>query len=446
MHKHLFLVLLLLLMTGVVAAQEDTPDVFCVDLSEADCEFLQNSAETMADVDSANFTLAMNVVESDADELASTYLLAVTVDGRYAVDQEAMPDMANMDQAQQAVTDTVNALDAAVTVNVYVPEGEVEEGVQPTAENMTFEARLVDGNGYINLASFNRPNAMDDQAVWHGTSVTDLLAFISQERDQTMRDILSTGVESGIGAVGAAQDEVFRSYVDVLRLAVVNEGVLEFLPQEVNVFYYEFDIAGYLNDPEGEEALRTRYEAMYDQDVDQRVEATQQAFANANARYVTYIGLDSGYVYRREIVLSDVSLSGLNLGEEQPEEVDLYIAVNYTDFNDIEAITVPESATLHPLEEIQEAILAYLAEPVIVVVPVEIEGLIIDVEGTPEATDEAVGTDGDADIATPSADVDTEVEGELDLELDETPEALDVTPDVALPGETPELTLEAPGS
>lgn len=298
--------LLALLSFGATLAQE-TPSVFCGDLSTADCSIRIASAQAMNTLESASFRFDLNVQSSNLPGMGFPFDLRLNGSGRYALDMaglQALELAPELNELPGWVESALQAVQANATVVLHLPTALVDVHAATAAafpSKVGFDLRLADGFAYLNLDKLAELDAGGGlPGGWMGI---DLAGFYRRLLEQQL-PFGAPGL--GTGAASALADPALTAvFTQIERLADSSAG-----GQSQAVFRTTSDLSRLLADPNQREALRAALLASLErlaltvEDVDPLLEAYSGLLQGLVVETTEYIGLDDYYVHRLSLSLA----------------------------------------------------------------------------------------------------------------------------------------------
>lgn len=351
-----FLVIFALLSSGLALAQDDTQDVFCGSLSEADCVLM-----TRAD----NFDLTSAAVDVNMDMTATVnqeaIALNLTASGAFIVDPSMMPDMAvqppmtALEQIKTAV-EVMRGFDGELSVTITLPE-EARAELPPGVEAITLEIKLVDGVGYVNmdtLAPLMGTSGRGQQGMqgWVGLDIVGLLDTLLEEQPElfeTMNMMTPTFNPDMIERFQEGGD--FNQYVSIRRTSADDAAVA--------VFETIIDFGSMAEDPAFAELMQTMMEAQFQAQPGMTTRERQQAMAlsqalvkNMNIVVTQSVDRETAGPVSFDMMMT-MDGSGLPAGSGVDSMmVEVNMNVTFDQVNAVESIAAPEDANVIPTESI----------------------------------------------------------------------------------------------
>jgi hypothetical protein len=370
----LFLLLLIALSFGSVAAQGAATPAFCGNLAEADCQLLRDSQQAMQGLSSASFDLnadlnVTNIPNAPFNSLA--FNLKGT--GAYSVDQTQVSSLQGMDmsalasnpqQLGQYLESALNAVNGDVTLTLTLPPELVQQmssGSQQFPSTLSLQARLVSGNGYINLEGL--------QAAAPGGNIPS--GWTGIELARTLRQVFEAqaGQMTGsanpfAGALNPAtmgtftNPETMGKFVTIQRAADAANGGA--------VFQTTIDYGALFSSTEFSDLMRNQMKSsnpnMTDAQVDQALAMMPQMMKgltltttqtiDPSTKFVTNasVNLDWDMTALMQTATSASGSSGSSATTTTAPRISFNGTITYTNHNSAPAITAPEGVTVVPAE------------------------------------------------------------------------------------------------
>lgn len=315
----LTVLILLLLSLAIVSGQSlDERAALCGDLAEADCQILLENEAVMDGVNAFAFEASMTL-DSEAPEPDSISLL-LDASGSMSISSETMDAVLEMEG--QAMADaTVAILDALIPGMTAELSADLQITSQDETEELSLQVLIKDGIVVLNAEAVAEVTgeSMGGMA-WFGIDANGLFALLASESG--MQDMMKSEMDSHSDMADGIEMAMSRT---VTRLAdsEVN-GVA------VAVFESSMDMGHLLA------LLNT-----------EAAEETAESSETLNATMREYIGLDDHYLYRSEIAAKVVDSSSMTT-------IDIWLAIDMSDFNVPVSIEIPEDAFVFPVEFLME--------------------------------------------------------------------------------------------
>lgn len=364
----LLLLLVFLMVAGVTAAQTE---VFCGDLSQADCALLKDSQAVMQELESAGLQIAVDFSMNNPSPgrgAPDTINFQLELDGAYAVDKAAMPEMllkpedlaANMEQFPEMFEGLLKAINADGNLVIHIPAEMAGLSPAPLPEEAGFSFRLVDGVAYVNLEGIgilDRSGTLPKG--WLGIEFAELYQKLLEQQSGGIFDTLNV---TPFMNLGSQMDEAAQQFMTVERLEDITiDG------QKVAVFKTTMDMEGMMSSPAFEGIIRaTMKQAIMSTSemTETQVEGTVTEimpmmaliFKGYTMEVTEAIGLEDHYSYQTTINMvmpMDMSKApGMEGRQAKPLDLTINIQVTMNQFNNAPEITAPKGATMIPIEGI----------------------------------------------------------------------------------------------
>lgn len=362
MYKYTLLALTLLIalfpLSGVIA--QTGPQIYCGDLSTADCDILRQSRETMRNVETMGFSLNLDYTMSGLgdmtgmDELSFSILLDGVLDvplaewyRMYSTSPEAMAEM--LPNYATELIDLLRDTNGEASIELVFPPS-----LSAGMPEMRFDIVLLDGVIYIDtapLSGLSRPS-------WIGMDFATMYESLFTE---TMSEMQGMDLSTLMGT------NMFRNMTDpeymgrFRTLSRADNG--ETQRQATAVFENTFDLGAMFTDEQYLADYREYMEtAMGEQgfedlgmDIDTFMNMLTSLYQDVAMSYSTWVGLDDYYIHRADVSMdmtfnmndfmafADVpSTPGL------PEVIDMNMDLTFLmrDFNEPVEIEAPPNATM----------------------------------------------------------------------------------------------------
>lgn len=354
MRKGLLFILVVLLTVSGAALAQDSPPVFCGDLSEADCAILEQSQTAMRDLTAASADFNVDLqVEADGESIPLNITGSGTFSGFDRMDHELdLGDMTEMPDITPML-EALRGFNGELIITFNLPKELAEDMHAP--ESLGLELRLVDGVGYINFDALQGVIRDMELEGWGGL---DIATFIEEVYKQITPEMLGDFGESGemfavpVESMAQFEDPAFiGQYVAVTR---TDDGSGATATFETTV-----DLAGMMKDPALQELIREQMVAQAEaQGSDMSDSEAQMALGMMGMMFE-----DSSMVFTEEIDTATMLLVGANMSmtfdlsdlaqmdnaNEDPAVISFDAAVSYT-YDDLPAIVAPEDPSILPYE------------------------------------------------------------------------------------------------
>lgn len=363
----LLLLLVSLMAAGVTAAQGE---VYCGDLSEVDCALLKDSQVVMQELESAGLQVAVDFSMNNPEPergAPNTINFQLELDGAYAVDKAAMPEMllkpedlaANMEQFPALFEGLLTSIAADGNLVIHIPKEMAGLSPAKLPEEVGLSFRLVDGVAYVNLegiAELDRSGTVPKG--WLGIEFAALYRKLLEQQGGGIFDTLNMAPYMNLGS---QMEETANQFATVERLDDITiDG------QKAAVFKTTMDMEGMMNSPAFEGIIRAATtqsmmssgemtEAEAEKAIEQMMPMMSQVFKGYTMEVTEAIGLEDHYSYQTTInMVMPMDMSKVEGGPSKPLDMRVNVQITMSQFNDAPEITAPEDATIIPMEGILE--------------------------------------------------------------------------------------------
>jgi hypothetical protein len=364
MRKFALIALLLSLCIGGAALAQGVP-TFCGTLSDADCAILTNSQNASKTLDSASFDLTINATVTNVPDMTEPLTFSLVGSGSYAGASGLQADAMNMISAAhefdpaQFYVNLLDKLDADLTLTLALPPQLLRESGSTMPGNITLQARLVDGVGYINFDTLqpvlNQPNLKG----WGGLDLAGLLKAALQQNPDLFQGM------NGMGAAtnGTDMSALMHQFTDpqflnqFLTITRTDTG-----SGDTATFHMTIDFAAMMSSPAMHDLMMREMQmqgrTMTDAEIQQAMAMSAQMMQGMSMSLDEEVGITDGFVHSvRGTFAFDTSgmmsamqtPSAASTSEPAPS-VTVDFALNYSAFNSAPAITAPENASLIPYQ------------------------------------------------------------------------------------------------
>jgi hypothetical protein len=327
------LVTLVLLLFSVAAVQADASygDVFCGDLSDADCQILLDNAAVMDEIQSLSFSanLAFEVGEAGVE---GYFVMSGAGSGRLAFDPAAavaLDDPANYADPAGLAALMESFFSSMAGELSFDLRGESAEEDISLQLNMKMRDGLIVFDGAA-LEALTGESMGDVQ--WFGMDTTGAFADIIEEAGMD---------EEGMASL-AAMEAAEHDFTTITRLPDELVGGVT-----VAVFHSSLDLNAILSGMTMEDfGAQAGTDQL--QDVQLAYEL-MQSFEVAEFSYRQYIGLDDRYTYRTDVSMN-MLMPGDALGVGNRDlSMTMQLDMHLSDFDQSFDVTIPEDAFILPL-------------------------------------------------------------------------------------------------
>lgn len=334
------MLLAMLLVSGLSFAQE--PVVVCGTLSEADCAILTQSAEAMAGVTSATFTMDFGI------DAGSEGNLNIAANGSFEADMAALgldaTALAGLNSNDPtAVFGVLKTMIQGVKASLNLTvSGSPEVGLPG---DLNLDLLLVDGIGYLNFKKLAALVGAEGDQLLAGFGITewaglDLVGAIDMMTgmagDMDMGDM---SAQPDTAALEAAME----NYVTITREADVDGQA---------VFTISVDLAGLMGDPAFADLMAAQGTEMSEQEAAMAMEMAQGISITATNT------IDLATFYQTSVSF-DMSFSGdllAQMGSDAPSALNISANIEFDNFNAAPALVAPEGpvATIMDLMQLAQ--------------------------------------------------------------------------------------------
>lgn len=328
----IFIALTMLLMQ-VIAVQADSMegDVFCGDLSNADCKILLDNAAAMDEIHSLSFSalFEFGVVGAGLDE---GFLMSGSGSGRLSFDPAAA--VALEDSEAHADPEALALLTEAFFSSL-AGEFTFNFSGETTEEDMAMQFSMILQEGVIVV-----DGALLEALT--GESMGDV-RWLGLDTAGVFEDIFE---EAGLGeesvASLAAMEDAEGEFTTIMRLPDELVGGIS-----VAVIQSSLDLNAIMAGMT-EEDLRAEARPDQMQDVEMAF-ALMQGIDVAEFTNRQYIGIDDHFTHRMDVAL-EMAMDGEALGMEGADlHITMYFDIHLSDFNESVNVAIPEDAFVLPL-------------------------------------------------------------------------------------------------
>lgn len=364
MRKLLVLLLLVFIGMSSVALAQDTPTVFCGDLSESDCGLLRDSAAIMQGLSSAGFNFALDMSMNNPMTMGrgpgSNLSLRIEGTGAYALDRAGLPQdilspqamTENLEQLPQLLDQVLKAFSADAKLTLFLPPELAAMAGQPLPDKAGLSFRMVDGIAYINLEKLAELDTSG--SVPRGWMGFDVAGLVSQALEQQMGSLGSSLNMSPL--TGINNQELANQFSTITRLPDANVG-----GHNVAVFETNIDMGTMMSSPELAENLRESMrqnlrnsgmsEAEVERTLDQMMPMMAQLYAGMEFKVTQSIGIDDRYVHQMTMSIAwPFDMGSLTGQRGQSLDVSMGLVIGLDQFNAAPEISAPDDAIMIPLE------------------------------------------------------------------------------------------------
>lgn len=319
------MLLAMLLVSGLSFAQE--PTVLCGGLAEADCAILTQSAEAMAGVTSATFTLDF------AFDAGDQGALNIAANGSFEADMAALgldaTALAGLNSSDPTAVfgvlkTVVQGIKASLNLTVS------GSGAMALPAEVNVDLLLIDGIGYANFKKLAALAGADGDQMLGAFGITEWAGL-----DLVGAIDMMSGMGAEMGDMSAAQPDTAALEAAVAQYVTITRGA------DVDgeaVFTTTIDLAGLIGDPAFAEMMAAQGTEMGEAEAAQAMEMLQGVVITSTSN------IDLATFYQTAVTF-DFSLSGEVLaaaGADAPSALNLSGGVVFDNFNAAPALTAPE--------------------------------------------------------------------------------------------------------
>ncbi len=356
MRKGLLIVLLALLTVSGAALAQDTPPVFCGDLSAADCAILEQSQTAMLGLTAASTEFSLDLqIEAEGNTVPISLTGSATFSGVERMDHELdLGDMTEMPDITPML-DALRGFNADLNLTLTVPEDVAED---MPANTVTLELRLVDGVGYINFDQLQAFMEDAELTGWGGLDIASLIEALAKEITPEM--LSQFGDLAEMSNVDPAMMEQMQQFSDpafigqYVSITRTDDG-----SGATATFATTLDFAGMMKDPAMQDMIREQMRAQAEQQGEQMTESEEtmalgmvgMVFEDTNMIVTEEIDTATGLVASVSFSM-DMDMSNLAEMDDNssgPVVFTMDAAVTYS-YDDIATIAAPEDANMLPYE------------------------------------------------------------------------------------------------
>jgi len=359
--------LLVILLFGLVpGALAQGPDVYCGDLSEADCNLLVQSQQAMRELSSSAFDLSAGFSMTSSEEFepgVNAIAMSLSGSGAVAADLSAFADLQGMDPEQvmgmmdtlpQMLVDLLRGVTVDASFNLVLPSELMADA--PLPGDLTLNVVGTDGVLYVDLTSLLPAETVEQEGMpaWIGIDLAGMYETIFQEMpDMSLEDM--PGMMDVSGFAELMNPDLLNQFVQIERGA--DETVDG---QAVAVFVTTLDYEAMFSS-EAFQQMMDEYmqnlmemEGMSDEDMpDNFGEIMSGMMRGMEVNVTEWIGLDDSLLHHMDMNMA-YTLDPAAIAALAPDEADMgdipdfSMAVDFTldlsDFNAPVEVTVPEGA------------------------------------------------------------------------------------------------------
>lgn len=406
---------------GAAFAQDTTIPVFCGDLEQADCDLLRNSQATMEALDSVAFGFSVTTTVTNVPDMTEPVVVTLMGDGAVTGLTSVRDSAAMMETDPGAhLTNMLSNFDARLALTLNLPPELMEEVDSSIPGNMSLEAMLVDGVGYVNTDSLqpflNNPSIEG----WYGLDLAGLFQGLLEQNPDLFANMgdmqmFSMDMES-MALAQQFSDPAFLSRFATIE--VVDIG----MPDET-IFRTTINFGALMSSPEFQDLMRQQMQmqgqTMTDEEMGQAMAMSSQMLKNLTFVIDQTIGTNDFYLraIHGTMNMDTVAMmammeseSGSSGDSKEPAPViNVDFTLFYNSFDMVPEITAPLDATIIPWQ-----MLLNFGEPV--PPPTFPTATTAAPQPTEEPTSEVTAEPTSEVTAEPTGEVTAEPTGEVTVE------------------------------
>ncbi|MEO8398173.1 MAG: hypothetical protein ABI700_34580 [Chloroflexota bacterium] len=360
LRKIAFIALLIGCISGAAFAQETTPQ-FCGTLSQDDCAILTQSQQAMAALDSASFDAKIDIAVTNIPNVKAPVTIAITGSGSYSGLNKLRTDMtAATTNTSQLLVALLTDLNADVTITIDLPP-ETQEmlGVAISDSHLTFQERLVDGIGYLNMDTLQTLMRNSALKGWYGLDLANFVASAIRQNPDMFNNSMS-GMNTGSmqDYQGMFSDSAFiNRFLQIERTDDRSRSSATFditLNMGALMGSHEFQMLM-------REQMQRQNASMTDAEIDQALTISSQMFKGMDITLSENIDTEDGYLHSikgsflfdASGMMATMSESGSDSTAAMPApQISLDFTYSYSDFNSAPAISAPPNAVIIPYQSL----------------------------------------------------------------------------------------------
>jgi hypothetical protein len=351
-YKFLLVVSVLLILTGLIQAQEAFP-TFCGSLVEADCKILQQSAVAMRELESTTFMLQADLTVSNIpDSPFESFTVHLNGEGSFAGDFSSFMPLAQQSELIDTeamytlMADALHTVKADITLTLELPQ-ELRDVManeeQALPATLTFDLRMIDGVAYINLTELA---ALVPEAVPAGWVGLDMAEFYGTVLPQMSNEALAEFDMMSLVQTLMEPDNLAQ-FITIERLPDS-----EVSGQDTAVFEMQLNYLTLVELPAFREMLISMLPAEDSVDVEAMLDTIRAMYSGLLVVITQNIGLDDLLIHETNVDMTwDLAAFADTIGEPAAAVVELNFVLTSESFNTAFEVPAPENATLLPLQQ-----------------------------------------------------------------------------------------------
>ncbi len=363
MRKIAIIALLLIgCISGAAFAQETTPQ-FCGTLSPDDCAILSQSQQAMASLDSASVNMQIDLTITNVPDIDAPITLNITGSGAYSGLGKLRSDLsAAATDPSQLLVALLTDFNADLTITINLPPGTQRLlGLAIRDSQITFQERLVDGFGYLNMDSLQSLTRSSALRGWYGLDLANFVKSAIQQNPELFNNPM--GDTGDTGSTGRMQDyqAMFGDPAFINRFIQIertDDG-----SSSIATFDITLNMGSLMGSHEFQELLRQQMQrqnpSMDDDEIGQATTISSQMFKGIDITLSEEIDTEDGYLHSiKGSFLFDSSGMMATMGESgsgdktPAPQFNLDFSYTYSDFNDAPAISAPPNPVIIPYQSL----------------------------------------------------------------------------------------------
>lgn len=327
LRRYLIIVALIALVFPFAFARADTmDDVFCGDLSQADCQILLENAAVMDDLNSFAVQVGM-AFAADSDE---PMVLSMQAYGQFELDDESL----------QAINDkavNVTELDWGALAELFLTSVKADVWVELTdnsgAEEVKSEIELLLKDGILLMSA-------DALTALTGEDMSGMAGF-GIDLNDAIGELLT---ESGAMPEADTDEMQEMEAVAETAMSIARLPDSEVSGVAVAVFRTDLDLNAFLSLVSAEQLV----DASEDMDDPQAVRELMDAIEIGEFSVTQYIGLDDSYTYGMDVSMV-MAMAFQENGQELTSSISFALAAELSNFGEPVEVEISEDAFVFPL-------------------------------------------------------------------------------------------------
>ena len=323
----IFIAVIALVFPVAFAHADSLDDVFCGDLSQSDCQILQDNAAVMDSLNSFAVSMSMNL-EADSEE---PMRLSVQANGQFELDDESLQAIneraLNLAEAEWAELAEIFLTSAKAVVWMEITDFSGAEGVTSEFNLLLKDGILMLSADALSALSGEDMSGMEGFGIDLNDAIGELLAESGAmpEPDSAEMEELEAVADSAMSIMRLADSEVMGTAVAVFRT--------------------DFDLNAFLALVSADQLVA----ASNDMDDAKAVGELMDAIEEVGEFSLTqYVGLDDKFTYGVDMLV-DMSMSYTENGQQQNASISFDLGATLSDFGEPVDVAIPEDVFVFPL-------------------------------------------------------------------------------------------------